>query len=100
MKKYDQNYYVYILMNKFNTVIYTGITNSLIRRTSEHKEKLIESFTERYNVIKLVYFEEYNNPTAAIAREKQIKGWSRKKKLELIELENPFFQDLYNKVIQ
>jgi len=77
-------YYVYILSNKYNNVLYVGITNDLIRRVYEHKNKLIEGFTEKYNVDKLVYYELFNDPINAITREKQLKGYSRKKKVELI----------------
>ena len=87
-------YYVYLLTNKTNTVLYTGVTNNLERRIYEHKNKVIEGFTKRYNVDKLVYFEETNDIKAAIAREKQIKGWLRVKKNQLIEKRNPTWQDL------
>jgi putative endonuclease len=88
-------YYVYILSNKYNNVIYVGITNDLIRRVYEHKNKLIEGFTEKYNVDKLVYYELFNDPINAITREKQLKGYSRKKKVELINSFNPEWKDLY-----
>jgi putative endonuclease len=88
-------YYVYILSNKYNNVIYVGITNDLIRRVYEHKNKLIEGFTEKYNVDKLVYYELFNDPINAITREKQLKGYSRKKKIELINSFNPEWKDLY-----
>jgi putative endonuclease len=88
-------YYVYILSNKYNNVIYVGITNDLIRRVYEHKNKLIEGFTEKYNVDKLVYYELFNDPINAITREKQLKGYSRKKKVELINSFNPEWEDLY-----
>jgi len=88
-------YYVYILSNKYNNVIYVGITNDLIRRVYEHKNKLIEGFAEKYNVYKLVYYELFNDPINAITREKQLKGYSRKKKVELINSFNPEWKDLY-----
>jgi len=88
-------YYVYILSNKYNNVLYVGITNDLIRRVYEHKNKLIEGFTEEYNVDKLVYYELFNDPINAITREKQLKGYSRKKKVELINSFNPEWKDLY-----
>ena len=91
-----KNYYVYILTNKNNTVLYTGITNSLTRRGWEHKAKLISGFTQKYNVTKLVYYEVFDNPTLAIKREKQIKAGSRKKKIELINSLNKEWKDLYN----
>jgi len=88
-------YYVYILSNKYNNVLYVGITNDLIRRVYEHKNKLVEGFTKKYNVDKLVYYELFNDPTNAITREKQLKGYSRKKKVELITSFNPEWEDLY-----
>jgi len=88
-------YYVYILSNKYNNVLYVGITNDLIRRVYEHKNKLVEGFTEKYNIDKLVYYELFNDPINAITREKQLKGYSRKKKVELINSFNPEWKDLY-----
>jgi putative endonuclease len=87
-------YYVYILTNKSNRVLYTGVTNDLERRMYEHKNKLIPGFTEKYNVNKLVYFDQTTDVTSAIGREKQIKGWTRQKKIELIESINPKWIDL------
>ncbi len=87
-------YYVYMLTNHNNKVLYTGVTNNLCRRLYEHKNKLVKGFTEKYNVNKLVYFEESNNPEDAIKREKQIKGWKREKKNSLIETINPEWEDL------
>lgn len=87
-------YYTYITMNKWNTVIYTGVTNNLEKRTLEHKSKLIKGFTKKYNADKLVYFEVFHHPQDAIAREKQIKGWKREKKLSLIKSVNDGFKDL------
>ncbi len=87
-------YYVYILANKTNTVLYVGVTNNLSRRIYEHKEKLIEGFTQKYNVDKLIYYEVTTDVNAAIAREKVLKKWSRKKKEWLIELNNPSWKDL------
>ena len=89
-------YYVYIMTNKMNTVLYTGVTNDLMRRVYEHKNKLdIKSFTARYNVNKLVYYETINSIQSAIEREKQIKAGSRKKKEDLINEFNPDWKDLY-----
>ena len=90
-----KDYYVYILTNKSRT-LYTGITNDLNRRLYEHKNKLIEGFTKKYNISILVYFELFNNPDDVIRREKQIKGWLRKKKIDLIESTNPEWKDLSN----
>jgi len=90
-----KKYFVYILTNKNNSVLYTGITNSLMRRIWEHKSQLIVGFTKKYNVIKLIYYESFDNPTEAIKREKQIKAGSRKKKIELINKFNPEWKELY-----
>ena len=87
-------YYVYLLTNKHNTVLYTGVTNDLRRRTYEHKNRLIEGFTKRYNIDKLVYFESTMDIREAIQREKQIKGWTRKKKDDLIATMNPEWNEL------
>ncbi len=87
------NYYVYILTNRSKT-LYTGVTNDLIRRVYEHKQKLIPGFTQKYNIDKLAYYDETVDVTAAIAREKQIKGWLRVKKIALIESMNPEWHDL------
>ncbi len=91
----SQQYYVYIMTNKHNTVLYTGVTNDLWRRVQEHKEKLHSGFTANYNVNKLVYYEMFDDVNAAIAREKQIKGGSRQKKIDLIITMNPEWNDLY-----
>jgi putative endonuclease len=91
-----KQFYVYIMTNKHNRVLYTGFTNDLARRVFEHREKLIESFTSRYNANKLVYYETFENPSDAIAREKQIKGGSRQKKKDLIDSVNHEWKDLYN----
>ena len=91
----DRQYYVYILANKNNTVLYTGVTNDLVRRVYEHREKLVAGFTKNYNVDKLVYYEIFEDIEQAILREKQLKGGSRQKKLELIESVNPSWNDLY-----
>ena len=86
-------YYVYILSSRSRT-LYTGATNNLARRISEHREGLIPGFTSRYRIHRLVYFERYKNVRRAIAREKQIKGWLRAKKVALIEERNPTWDDL------
>lgn len=82
------------MMNKYNTVSYIGMTGDLENRVWEHKQKINQGFTEKYNINKLVYYEVYDNPSDAIAREKQLKRWSRKKKVELIKKDNPKFDDL------
>ena len=89
-------YYVYIITNKFNTVLYTGMTNNLQRRMNEHMYKVNNGFTKLYNISKLVFYEETNDVKKAIAREKQIKGWTRVKKVALIESVNPQWKDLRN----
>ncbi len=87
-------YYIYFLTNKTNSVLYIGVTNDLMRRLYEHKNKLIEGFTKKYNCSKLVYFEETDDVSVAISREKQLKKWQRKKKNNLVETNNPQWKDL------
>jgi putative endonuclease len=82
------------MTNKSNRVLYTGVTNNLARRVYEHKNKLTDSFTKKYNINKLVFFEMTNDIKSAIAREKEIKGWLRNKKIKLIETVNPGWEDL------
>ncbi|MBE6946832.1 MAG: GIY-YIG nuclease family protein [Ruminococcaceae bacterium] len=92
-------YYVYILANKHCTVLYTGVTSDLLRRIYEHKNHLDKnSFTAKYNVTKLVYFEETSDVKAALEREKQIKSWKRERKTSLIMDKNPRWVDLYNEI--
>jgi len=86
-------YYVYIMTNRSKT-LYTGVTIDLIRRVCEHKNKIIDGFTKKYNITKLVFYEETKDIRAAIEREKQIKGWLRSKKIALIESVNPKWEDL------
>lgn len=93
------NYYVYILANKRNGTLYIGITSDLIKRVWQHKEKFVEGFTKKYSVSNLVYYEQYKDPNAAIKREKQLKSWNRKWKLDLIEKQNPTWRDLYKELI-
>ena len=91
----QKQYYIYISTNKRNTVLYTGVTSKLLERIQQHKEKQDKkSFTAKYNVDKLVYYEEYNDVNNAIAREKQIKNLLRRKKIKLIEKMNPSWKDL------
>jgi len=87
-------YYVYIMTNRKNGVLYIGITNDLERRVFEHKHKLDQGFTSKYNCTRLVYYDSTPDVRAAIAAEKRIKGWLRKKKIELIESMNPEWRDL------
>jgi len=93
-----REYYVYILTNKHNTVLYTGITNDLKRRVYEHKEKLVDGFTKKYNITKLVYYEVFEDPENAILREKQIKAGSRQKKIDLINSINSEWMNLYEEI--
>lgn len=94
-----KQYYIYIMTNTHNTVLYTGVTNNLARRVYEHRNGLGGIFTRKYNIQKLVYYEVGEDVNAVIAREKQIKGGSRKKKLALINKMNPEWKDLYEKII-
>ena len=87
-------YYVYIMTNRYNKVIYTGVTNDLERRCYENKQKIIKGFTQKYNIDKLVYFEIFEIIDLAIAREKQIKGYSREKKIALIDQFNKDWEEL------
>ena len=89
-----KNYYTYILTNWNNTVMYIGITNNLERRILEHKHGLIKGYTKKYNVHKLVYYEYTTDVRVAIEREKQLKGWKRSKKNELVEKSNPYWEDI------
>jgi len=94
----NRQYYIYIMTNKGNTVIYTGVTNDLKRRVYERKEKLANGFTKKYNITKLVYYEVFEDIENAIVREKQIKGGSRQKKIELINSMNKEWRDLYEEL--
>lgn len=91
--------YVYITTNKNNTVLYTGVTFDLIKRTYEHKNKFVEGFTKKYNVDKLIYFEIFEDIINAVTREKQIKKWKRAWKEDLINKNNPDWKDLYNDLV-
>ena len=90
----ERTYYVYLLTNWNNTVMYVGVTNNLQRRIHEHKNKLVEGFTKKYNVDKLVYLEECSDIKTAIEREKQLKNWRREKKDVLVASMNPDWKDL------
>lgn len=94
-----KDYYVYIMTNKICSVLYIGVTGNLVRRVYEHKNKLIEGFTKKYSINKLVYFETTENIEDAIRREKQLKGWRRDRKNNLIEQKNPLWKDLYEDII-
>jgi putative endonuclease len=88
-------YYVYILTNKTRVVLYVGVASNLVKRVYQHKQDLVKGFTKKYRVHSLVYYEVFDNPQAAIAREKQIKSWSRKRKNQLIASKNSRLLDLY-----
>ena len=96
MKKHG---YVYILFNKKNGTLYTGVTSDIIKRVYEHKNKLIEGFSSKHGTDKLGYYEMHDSVVSAIEREKQIKGGSRKSKLALIESINPRWEDLYDSIV-
>ncbi|MBI2798113.1 GIY-YIG nuclease family protein [Candidatus Saccharibacteria bacterium] len=96
----SKQYYVYLLTNKTNQVLYTGVTSDLVRRVNEHKNHLVEGYSDKYNVDKLVYFEVLDDPENAIKREKQIKNWHRDWKLSQIKKSNPNMKDLYEKILK
>jgi putative endonuclease len=96
----SSEYFVYILTNKSHTALYVGVTNNLIRRIWQHKEKQVKGFTSQYNINILVWFEIHNEIQEAISREKQLKGGSRQKKIELIETHNPKWKDLYSEILE
>ena len=87
-------YYIYIITNAYNKTLYIGVTGNIEKRTAEHKLHIVKGFSDRYNLEKLIYVEGYNNVNEAIAREKQLKGWSRAKKEALIAKANPEWKDL------
>lgn len=95
----QHNYFIYILTNRTNKLVYIGVTNDLRRRIYEHKNKLFPGFTRKYNLNKLVYFERYQNIDEAILREKRLKKWKRSWKDDLIKKENPDWNDLYSEVV-
>lgn len=94
-----KQYYVYILASKRNGTLYIGITNDLIKRVWQHKNKLVDGFTKKYGVDKLVYFEDTSDVMSAIAREKQLKNWHRQWKINLIQSKNPEWRDLYQDIV-
>ena len=93
-----RQFFIYILTNCRHTVLYVGVTNDLKKRGYQHRHKLIEGFTRRYNVDKLVYYEVFEDAYNAISREKQIKGGSRQKKIDLVNSMNPQWRDLYDEL--
>ncbi len=94
----DKQYFLYLMANNSNTVMYTGVTNDLKRRVYEHKNKMADGFTKRYNIVKLVQYEIFQDSYNAISREKQIKGGSRNKKIDLSESMNPNWDDLFEQL--
>ena len=94
----EKSFYIYILANKRNGTLYIGITSDLIKRIGEHKNKVIKGFTKKYSIDKLVYYEHHDTAESAINREKRLKDWDRKWKLELIEKSNPAWKDLYKDI--
>ena len=93
------SYYIYIMSNKPNGVLYVGVTNNLIRRVYEHRNHLVKGFTAKYNLEMLVWFEQTDDVNSAIAREKQLKNWHRQWKIDLIAQLNPNWHDLYGSII-
>jgi putative endonuclease len=91
--------YTYITANKRNRTIYIGVTNNLVKRIHEHKEKLVDGFSKKYGLDRLVYYEIYEDIQLAIQREKQLKKWNRSWKIELIEKKNPNWNDLYDSIL-
>jgi putative endonuclease len=94
----QRSYWVYILASRIGGTLYIGITSDLIRRVYQHREQQTPSFTKRYGVTRLVYFEQYDDPENAIRREKRLKKWDRAWKIRLIEQDNPNWDDLYPKI--
>lgn len=94
-----RQFYVYIMTNKYNDVLYIGVTRDLLKRVFEHKEARVKGFTKQYNVHKLVYYEPCDTAEQAIAREKQLKNWHRQWKMNLIKDDNPEFKDLYREIV-
>ena len=93
------SYYIYIMSNKPNGVLYVGVTNDLIRRVYEHRNHLVKGFTARYNLEMLVWFEQTDDVNSAIAREKQLKNWHRQWKIDLIAKQNPSWLDMYESIV-
>jgi len=96
---HNKTYCVYILSSQKNGTLYIGVTNNLVKRIWEHKNKKVDGFTKKYEIHHLVYFEQHNNPESAIQREKQIKKWNRLWKIRLIEEKNPKWNDLYQDIV-
>ena len=96
--KFDRQYYVYFMANRTNVALYIGVTNNIKKRVFEHKNKLVKGFTEKYDIVKLVYYEIYGDPENAILREKRLKGSSRARKNKLVQSFNPQWLDLYDQI--
>jgi putative endonuclease len=94
------HYYVYMLASRKHGTLYIGVTRDLVRRVYQHKSKIVRGFTSRYDVARLVWFEIYDDPLTAIAREKEIKKWRREWKIRLIEEQNPDWDDLYATIVR
>ena len=94
-----KSYYIYIMASRRNGTLYIGITNDIVRRVYEHKNNFISGFTSKYSIHNLVYYEQFDNIESAIQREKQLKKWNRKWKIELIERVNPNWKDLYEDLL-
>ena len=93
------SYYVYIVASRQNGTLYIGVTNNLVRRVYEHKNDLVEGFTKKYGVHRLVYYEQYQDITLAVQREKQMKKWNRQWKINRIQEQNPDWKDLYDAIV-
>jgi putative endonuclease len=93
-----KQYYVYLLASRIGGTLYIGVTNNLVRRVYQHREKIVEGFTKQYDVTRLVYYEVHSDVEAAITREKQMKKWNRAWKVRLIEEDNPNWDDLYKRI--
>ena len=91
-------YFVYILASRKDGAIYIGVTNDIVRRIYEHRTKIVQGFTAKYNITRLVWFETYDDPISAISREKELKKWKRVWKVQLIEAQNPERNDLYESI--
>jgi putative endonuclease len=91
-------YYAYILASRKDGAIYVGVTNDIVRRIYEHRTKVVQGFTSKYNITRLVWFEIYDDPISAISREKELKKWKRAWKVQLIETQNPRWDDLYESI--
>jgi putative endonuclease len=92
------NYFVYIIASRKDGAIYIGVSNDIVRRIYEHRNKVVPGFASKYNITRLVWFEMYDDPISAISREKELKKWKRSWKIQLIEKQNPQWNDLYDSI--